>query len=298
MMGTVVSIELSGADPAPVMEELWREAERLEGIFSSYITGSELNRINRDAGKAPVKISPEMEDVLKEAGTISKLTGGAFDISVGPLMQLWGFFPVREGRVPSREEIEATRRRVNWKLVALDPDAGTVKFAREGVEVDLAALAKGYVVDRLAAKARRRGIASALINAGGDLYCLGRRPDGRDWQVGVEHPRRPGEILRVLPLSDRAVATSGDYRNYFIKSRKRYSHIIDPRTGSSSRTGVVEVTVIAPRCVTADALATSIFVLGDKEGLDLLNRLLGVEGLIVTLKGEEVEMYFSKGFPN
>lgn len=297
MMGTVVSIELAGDNTGAVMEELWREAERLESIFSRYLPGSELSRINREAFEAPAAISPEMEDVLTEAGRISGLTEGAFDITVGPLMKLWGFFPDREGRVPARAEVEAVRRRADWKLVDLDPEARTVRFSRRGVEVDLAALAKGYVVDRLAELARRGGITHALIDAGGDLYCLGKSPAGRDWEIGVEHPRRPGEILRTLSLSDRAVATSGDYRNYFIRSRKRYSHIVDPRTGYPARTGVVEVTVIAPRCVTADALATAIFVSGAPAGLELLNRLDGVEGMIVTEKEGRVEARFSDGFP-
>ncbi len=299
-MGTLVSIEITAPDPAvaaEIMDEIWSEAERLEEIFSSYRSGSEVARINRDAPRGPVRISSEMAEVLSRAGEIGRMTDGAFDITVGPLMRLWGFFPERTGAVPSEAEVGAALSRLGWRNVELDRDLRTVRFLKPGLEIDLAALAKGYIVDRLSLIASKQGVESGLINAGGDIYCLGRRPGGGSWRIGVENPREEGGVLAVLKLRDQAVATSGDYRNYFIRSRKRYSHIIDPRTGYPPQSRVVEVSVVAPDCLTADGLATAVFVLGVDKGLALLDGLAGVEGIMVTEEAGKIEMHFSAGLP-
>ncbi len=299
-MGTLVSVEITAPGPsvaAEIMDEIWSEAERLEEIFSSYRPGSEVAGINREASGGPVRVSSEMAEVLSRAGEIGRMTDGAFDVTVGPLMRLWGFFPERTGAVPSESEVETALSRLGWRNVELDRDRRTVRFLKPGLEIDLAALAKGYIVDRLVLIASRRGVESGLINAGGDIYCLGRRPGGGSWRIGVENPREEGGVLAVLKLRDQAVATSGDYRNYFIRSRKRYPHIIDPRTGYPPASRVVEASVVAPDCLTADGLATAVFVLGVEKGLALLNELAGVEGVIVTEEAGKIEMRFSAGLP-
>ncbi len=300
MMGTILSLELEvpdGERAAEVFGKCWGEAERLERIFSRYDPDSELSRVNREAGSAPVAVSGEMLEVLSRALEISRLTGGAFDVSVGPLLEAWGFFPRREGRTPSREEIESALSRTGWEKIELDRESRTIRFRVPGLEIDLGGLAKGYVVDRLAALLAGEGIPGALVNAGGDIYALGRHPEGRGWRIGVEHPRREGEVLAVLELRDRAVATSGDYRNYFIQGRRRYSHIIDPRTGEPAATGVVESTVLAPDCLTADGLATALFVLGPERGLEVLKAVEGGEGLIIVEDDDRIVIRRTDGFP-
>ena len=296
LMGTMVSVEIVGnssEDVARITEKVWSEAARLDSVFSLYLPDSEISRINREAGRYPVPVSDEMMEVLSCAEDISRITDGAFDISVGPLMEIWGFFPERKGRVPSEEEVANSMARVGWRAIELDRSAGTIHFAKVGMEIDLGALAKGYVVDRLAELLRKEGIDNAMVNAGGDIYCLGDNPGGRNWRIGIEHPRDEGEILTVLELKNRAVATSGDYRNYFIKSRLRYSHIIDPRTGRPARSKVVEVSVMAPDCMTADGLATSMFVMGAAKGINLLKEIEGMDGVIVTKEEEAIELHFS-----
>lgn len=298
LVGTVVSVEISGLPPSAIptiMDEVWAEANRLEKLFSKYLPGSEVSRINRDAFKNPVRVSGEMISVLKRAREVSELTGGAFDITVGPLLKVWGFFPERKGRVPAKAEVEEALRKVDWRSVIINRTEGSVRLLRPKMEIDLAGLAKGYIVDRITAFLMKKGIKSALINAGGDIYCLGRRPGGGGWRVGVEHPRREGEVLMVLELRDRAVASSGDYRNYFIRRRKRYSHIIDPRTGRPARSGVVETTILASDCLTADALATAVFVLGAEKGMELLNNMPDLEGIIITEEEGEVKLHYSSG---
>lgn len=296
LMGTLVSVEIAADSPQVVdgiMPKIWAEAERLEVIFSRYLPDSEISRINREAARHPVTVSDEMMTVLSRAEEISRLTDGAFDITIGPIMEIWGFFPERKGRVPSDEEIEEALSRLGWRAVELDRDRRTVRFSDPGVEIDLGGLAKGYIVDRLVSLLVEEGIESALVNAGGDIYCLGSSPGGRYWRIGMEHPRNDKEMVTVLNLKDRAVATSGDYRNYFIRRRLRYSHIIDPRTGRPSRSGVVETSVLAPDCLTADALATALFITGAEAGIELLNTIEGVDGIIVTEEEDEVTMHSS-----
>lgn len=299
-MGTILSLELAAADrerAQRIIEECWSEAERLERIFSRYRPDSELSRLNREAGNRPVPVSGEMLEVIGRALEISRLTGGAFDVTVGPLMEIWGFFPKREGRAPSREEIRSVLGRVGWEKIEIDLEARTVRFLVPGLEIDLGGLAKGYVVDRLAAILAGEGFRGALVNAGGDIYGLGAHPAGRGWRIGVEHPRREGEVLTVLELEDRAVATSGDYRNYFILRQHRYSHIIDPRTGEPAATGVVESTVLAPDCLTADGLATALFVLGPESGLEILETGGDWEGLVIVEVGDRIDIRRTPGFP-
>ncbi|MDP8235493.1 MAG: FAD:protein FMN transferase [Candidatus Erginobacter occultus] len=299
-MGTVLSLELGAVDQdeaSRIFGECWAEADRLEKIFSRYDPESELSRINRTAAGGPVEISEEMLEVLSRAIGLSRLTGGAFDVTVGPLLAAWGMFPRREGRVPDRREIAAVLSRTGWEKIDLNRKNRTVRFLSPGLEIDLGGLAKGYAVDRLAALLAAQGVKSALVNAGGDIYCLGEHPEKRGWRIGVEHPREEGEVLAVLELEDRAVATSGDYRNYFIRLDRRYSHIIDPRTGEPAQTGVMEVTVLAPDCLTADGLATALFVLGPERGLELLDTGRDWEGLVIAGENGELVIHRSAGFP-
>ena len=298
LMGTVVSVEIGAANRAQVSEILdpvWKQAVSLEKIFSRYQSESEVSRINRQSSFSPVEISEPMKKVLAESERISRLTGGAFDITVAPLMELWGFFPKREGKLPPPEELEEVSALVGWEGVGFDPKAGTVSLAEEGMAIDLGGVAKGYIVDRMVESLRKKGVKSALVNAGGDIYGLGERPGGGPWRIGVEHPRREGELISVIELKDRAVATSGDYRNYFIRGKKRYSHIIDPRTGKPARNGVIEVSIIAPDCLTADGLATAVSILEVEKGLEIINRLEGVEGIIVVQNEKEPRIFYSRG---
>ncbi len=299
-MGTILTLELEAADAEEaslIVGRCWDEADRLEKIFSRYDPESELSRINREAAAGPVPVSEEMLEVLSRSIEISRLTGGAFDVTVGPLLEVWGMFPRREGKVPGPEEIAAALSRVGWEKIVLEPEGRTVRFLTPGLEIDLGALAKGYVVDRLASLLTGNGVENALVNAGGDIYCLGEHPGGRGWRIGVEHPRREGEVLAVLELRGRAVATSGDYRNYFIQQSRRYSHIIDPRTGEPARTGVMESTVLAADCLTADGLATALFVLGPERGLEVIKSDPDWEGLVIVEEGEEIVIHRSPGFP-
>ena len=239
-----------------------------------------------------VEVSPESYAVIKESVRWSVKTDGAFDITVGPLLKLWGF-TMKEGRIPDEEEIAEILPSVGYGKIALGEEGITIGLKAEGMAVDLGGVAKGYIVDRAVEVLKREGIASARVDAGGDLYLLGSPPMKRFWRIGIQHPRRE-DILAILKVKDGAVVTSGDYRNFFTIGGKRYCHIIDPRSGYPPE-GVLSVTVLAERTADADALATAIFVLGAERGIELAEGLQGFEALIVSEEKGKMEVAMTSG---
>lgn len=293
LMGTKVTITVRDVPEGKAYKAInhaFQEMERIESLFSTYKEDSEISRINREAGEKVIPANPEVIMLIGKSLHFSSLSGGAFDITVRPLMQLWGFTR-KEGRIPSREELERTLPLVNYKNILLDGKENRIGFSREGVEIDLGGIAKGYAVDKAVEVLRKEGINSALVNAGGDLFALGSFKK-RPWRVGIRDPRQREEIMGILEVEDRGVATSGNYERYFIHKGKRYSHLINPWSGLPVE-GIEGVTIIAPNTTTADALATAVFVLGPQKGIKLIDELKGVEGLIVDSRGET---FSSRGF--
>lgn len=272
LMGTVVDITVHNRDAAAAgkaVEEAFAEAKRLEGMLSIYRPDSEVTRVNRSAGKEAVRVSEETFYIIEKAVEFSVISGGAFDITVLPLVELWDF--PDGGRVPSDEEISEALELAGYRGILLDREDSSVKLTREGMKIDLGAVAKGFVVDRMADILRGAGMSGALVNAGGDIYALGTSYSGGGWRVGLRHPREKQKIVDVFTLEGRAAATSGDYERYFTLDGERYSHIIDPVSGRPAR-GVMSATVLAETCMEADALATMLFVLGPEEAESIIQR--------------------------
>jgi len=272
LMGTFVEVVSPERDAANIAFE---EIKRVEGMLSKYRSESEVSRLNR-AGK--LNVSPEVVYIMKKAREFWQASGGAFDVSIGPLLDIWGFTD-KQFRLPKNAEIEAAMRLVGFDKITIDEAAATVWFRASGMRIDLGAIAKGYAVDCAVRRLREKGVKSCVINAGGDIYCLGDR-FGKSWTVAVRDPYSKGNVEH-LKLKDNAVATSGDYEQFFLVGDKRYSHIFDPRTGYPADTGIASVTVIAPDCLTADALATAIIVLGQKDADKLVQKFPGVELRII-----------------
>lgn len=263
-MGTDVEIFL-WAPQAPRASELFEiafaEIEYADVTLSTYRANSEVARINDIAAREPVTVDPEVFELLEEAVRYSQRTGGAFDITVGPLVSAWGFAG-GEGRMPSSLELEHARARSGSGLVVLDPRRRTVRFRRDGVELDFGAIGKGWALDRAAAALRLHGVRSALLGAGGSSYYAIGSPPGRDgWPIRVTDPTDTGRVLATVLLQDRSLATSGASQQFFELAGTRYSHIIDPRTGSPVE-GMLQVTVTGDRATESDALSTALFVLG------------------------------------
>ena len=247
----------------------------LEAIASDYRLDSELNRLCARAGGPPVTVSDDLLHILTLSQTLSARTGGVFDVTVGPYVRLWREARKTE-RLPSAEALEEARERVGWEKVRIDEEAGTVQLLAEGMQLDLGGIAKGYGLDEALEALREHGIRSALLTAGGDIV-LGDAPPGTEgWRIEVANARRK---KRMVTLANAAISSSGDVEQYVEIGGKRYSHIVDPRTGLGLTTRVA-ATVIAADGATSDSLATAACVLGRKKGMRLIRSVPGAKGYI------------------
>ena len=283
IMGTTIKVELWADDArsgeaaaAAVMEEM----HRIDRAMSPHKSTSELCRINREAARQAVPLTPEMYRLVARAIEFSRLSDGAFDISYAAVGQLYDY---RQRVRPSAKVLERARALVGWQQLQLDAGARTLRFARDGMRIDLGGFAKGHAVDNAAALLARRGIRQAWISAGGDSRVLGDRR-GRPWSVAIRDPRRPGEVVAVLPLEDVSISTSGDYERYFDEGGERVHHLIDPATGRSPST-VRSVTILAADGLTSEALSKAVFVLGAERGLALIESLSSVDAVVIDAKG-------------
>ncbi|MFB3064411.1 MAG: FAD:protein FMN transferase [Gammaproteobacteria bacterium] len=291
IMGTVIRTELWSDDPLTAAEAIRlvnEEMHRIDRSMSTYKPDSEISRINRDAAKNPVTISAELLELIARGIEMSRLTHGAFDITYASVGQLYDF---RAGVRPDEKQIAATLPAINYRFVELDLVERTVFFARQGVRIDLGGIAKGYAVERGAGILRAQGIAHGLVSAGGDSRVLGDRR-GAPWIVGVRDPRNSDRVVARLPLIDEAISTSGDYERFFEEDGVRYHHIISPATGHSA-SEVSSVTIIGPDATMTDGLATSVFVMGVDNGLQLIDSLDDFEAVIVDQHGR---LHRSGGF--
>ena len=278
-MACVYAIEAYGPDAETLsraVEDALDEVDRIDRLMSHYKVESPLSRVNREAARHSVTVEPELFDFITDAMRYSRNSGGAFDITVGPLMKAWGFFR-GDGRMPSAEELASARRHVGAEHVILNETAKSVGFDDSGVELDLGGIAKGYAVDRAVGLLRERRISAALISAGGStIYALGS-PPGRDgWDVMIQDPVAPQKVARTLRLKDRALSVAGSSEKSFESGGVRYSHIMDPRTGRPVQ-GILSVAVLASSGTAGDALDDALFVLGPVHSRKYLKKLPGAE---------------------
>lgn len=302
LLHTFVEIKVCGNNAEKVINEAFLEMERVNSLLNNYDNESEVSKINKFSGEKSVDISPETLDALQTAVKFSDITGGAFDFTIGPLLKLWGFAKEEaglEGDNPKLVEIEKAKELVNYKALRLEKvnnGIGTIRSAKllkKGMYIDVGAFSKGYVADRAMEIINNNGIKNALISAGGTVVACGKKPDKSSWKIGIRHPRKEDSFLSFVELKDCAVSTSGDYEKYFKKKNKRLTHIIDPRTGMPVDRHQ-SVTVIAKTGVESDALSTALFVMGTKDGIELVNSLPGVEALIIDHAGK---VFMSKDWP-
>ncbi|WP_109851935.1 FAD:protein FMN transferase [Aquimarina sp. AU58] len=259
------------------------EIQRIEKLISSWDKNSQTSLINDNAGINPVKVDAELFDLIFRAIQISKLTDGAFDISYASMDRIWKFDNSMK-EMPSEEEIKASVARVGYKYIVLDKKKSTVFLTQKGMKIGFGAIGKGYAADKAKNLLISKGVKAGIINASGDMNTWGKQPDGSEWKVAITNPLNKNNAFALLPVVEKAVVTSGNYEKYVILNGKRYSHIIDPRTGYPS-TGVVSATVFAPKAELADALATSVFVMGIETGLNRINQLKGIECIIIDDQG-------------
>jgi thiamine biosynthesis lipoprotein len=264
-MGTVFTVEMYGSDPAQlarVGDLALDEASRVDRLLSNYRPDSELSRVNRDAATGPVKISQELFDLLSTCLTVSRESQGTFDITVGPLMKVWGFFK-DSGHLPNAQAVQARLRKVGYQNIELDRATKSVHFKRAGIELDPGGVGKGYAVDRMVEVLRNEGIHSALISGGGSsIFGLGTPPtDSRGWPIQIADPRNDKKIAAEIYLKDKSLSTSGSYEKFFWADGKVYSHIMDPRNGYPAQ-GMLAVSVLSPRTLDSEVWAKPYFILG------------------------------------
>lgn len=287
IMGTIFDITAIGDDEKALEDaasKAFDEIKRIDALMSRYKEDSEVSLVNKNAGIAPVKVGHELIEVLKEAVKISDLSEGAFDVTIGPLSNLWGFDEERKV-VPSPEEIERLRKLVDYRKLRIDEAASTVYLEEKGMMIDVGGIAKGYSLGRAMKIFEDFGIKNVFINAGGNLNLRGGKK-GKPWRIGIQDPRDESKLLGKIDITDISIATSGDYQRFFIKDGIRYHHILDPRTGYPAK-GLISATVIGRSKTSMDGFSSAVFILGAEKGAALMKKI-GAEGIIVTYDGKVI----------
>jgi thiamine biosynthesis lipoprotein len=306
VMGTLVRV-------VAVTEHQWQgkrcieagfeQLKRIDAMMSDYKNDSELSRVNREAFTNPVKVSPELFEILQKSVRFSRLSNGAFDVTVGPLVDLW-HKAGEANTVPDENTLATAKARVGFEKLILDANERTVRFAVKGMRLDLGGIAKGYAVDKAVEVMRREGAIGGMVCASGDIRCFGKPADKDTWRVGLQNPvaANPSDsngaigaeqVLMVLKVNDMAVSTSGDYRRFVTIGGKKYSHIIDTNTATGANK-LSSDTILAANAVDTDALSTAVNVMGAEKGLALVESLDGVEAILITV-GPEYKVVKSGG---
>lgn len=281
IMDTVVEIRASGPDAEAAVDAAFAEMSRVEKVFSRHLKDSAITRINQGSGQW-VPVTDEVMALLEKALHYSELSSGAFDITVGRLIDLWGFGTDKQ-KIPPETELAQALATVGYRSVEIDKSAKMVRIP-SGTIIDLGGIAKGYAVDQARKVLEAKGVKSGMIYAGGDITTIGAKPDGSSWRVGVQHPRESTALIGIVEMENKTIVTSGDYERYFMDNGIRYHHIIDPHTGYPAR-DVISVTIYGSEAADADALSTTIFVLGLERGKALIENLPGYEAVIVDQEG-------------
>jgi len=289
-MGTEMAHKAFGRHAIEALKAVQNESQRLERLLSRFQQESDISRINRSAGIKCENVSPETYEILLHAIECSVISQGLFDVTVGPLVDLWDYKHALEP--PANNKIEMALPLVNYKDLELNTVQKTTGLKKSGQSVDLGGIGKGFASDRFMEIFKEYGVTSAFSNIGGNVSTLGNKPDGSPWLVGIRHPRLNG-LLGAVEVTEKAVVTSGDYERYFIdKEGRRFHHILNPITGYPAESGLVSVTVVANSAMTADALSTAIFVAGLERGTALIKKYSGAEAVLVD---EKLRVYVTQG---
>ena len=260
------------------------EITRIENLISDWKPTSQVSEVNQNAGIKPIKVDREVFELAQRAIKLSEITNGAFDVSFAALDRVWKFDGSLK-EMPSAEAIKKSVEKVGYKNIILDSAASTIFLKLKGMKIGFGALGEGYATDKCRSMMIAKGVKAGIINGSGDMSTWGKQPNGKDWKIGITNPFMPEKILAAVPLKEGAVTTSGSYEKFVVFNGKRYSHIINPATGYPA-TGLCSVTVFGPNAETANGLSTSMMVLGQKEGLLLLQKFPDYSCVMITDKGK------------
>lgn len=300
VMGTAVTLSAYGKNSKEAVEESFQKLDEIDKMASTTISESDVYKINNFSGKSYVKVHPEILRMVETAIEYSKLSEGAFDITLGPIINLWGIGTDNE-RLPSDEEIKAKLKLVGYDQISINENDNSIMLKKEGMAIDLGGIAKGFAADEVLKIYKKYNIENGLINLGSSsIYGLGKNKDNNQWSVGIKHPRSEDskEYMGIIKLSNESLSTSGDYERCFIKDNKRYHHIINPKTGYPVDNGVMSDTIVVgenaqDNGMLADILTTTVFALGPEKGLKLVDSLPNVSCEITT---SDYKVYTSTEF--
>ena len=291
VMDTVCTIRLDQGGSEAALDAAFVRLRQLDDELAAQRPTSQIAEVNAAAGLHPVVVGDDAMNMIRRDLSYAEMSDGAFDPTVGPLVQLWGI-GTDHARLPSQAEIDAARALVNWKDVVLDEGARTIFLKRKGMALDLGSGTKGYASDELLKVLAPRGVKSAIIDLGGNIYAMGARPDGQSWRIGLQNPDESrGAYIGVASLVDETMVTSGVYERFFIKDGKRYHHIFDTKTGYPVDNGLTSVTIVTAKSFDADGCTTMLFALGREKGMELGRKL----GLGVIMIDEARKVYMTPG---
>jgi len=291
-MGTVMAHKAFGAQAEACMGAVQREVSRIEVLLSRFLPDSDISRIHESAGMQPERVSSETFEVVSKAIELSQHCPGCFDVTIEPVVYLWAQAKLSR-TAPDESSLEDALALVDYRDVMLNRWEMTILLKNIGQSIDLGGIGKGYAGDQILKIYRSHGITSAYSNLGGNVVTLGTNPDGAPWSIGIQHPRRENQLIGAVSVVDQSVVTAGDDQRYFTDHQgKRYHHILDPRTGHPAESGLISVTVVAEKSMTADALSTTLFVAGMEKGLNFLKGYPGCEAILV---GSDLQVYVTQG---
>lgn len=281
LMGTVVQMRVYGSNAQEVIDNSFDRLREIENEMSTTIASSEISKINSHPGEN-VKVNDDTYMVIKKAVEYANLTNGRFDPTVGPLVKLWGI-GTEDARVPAEDEIKEALKLINYQWIDLDDGQMTVMLKKQGMSLDLGAIAKGYAADEVKKIVKDSRVESAYVNLGGNVLVIGEKPDGTPWKIGIQDPRyNRGNVMASIDVRDKTLVTSGNYERYFEKDGVIYHHILDPDTGYPTDSGLLSCTIVTTDSFDADALSTSVFILGPAKGLELIEEIDDVEVILIT----------------
>lgn len=291
-LGTSCSATLYDGNTGELFNGIFSCVSEVEQRMSVNRADSEVSSINALAGKAPFVVSEETYGVIEKGKRYGELTSGRFDIAIGPLVKLWGI-GTDAAKVPEPDAVRECLNHIDFHKIILDPETHSVFLAEAGMALDLGGIAKGWAAEKSARYLQEQGVQHAILDFGGNIYAYGTKPDGSSWRIGIQNPSEPrGKYIGIIEVKDKAVVTSGKYERFFMEGGKRYHHILDIQSGFPVENGVASVTIVASDSTDADALSTSVFTLGVKEGLAFAESRPEIEAIIID---EENKIYLTHG---
>lgn len=292
LLGTTCTITVYDRLPPSVMDGAFARIRQIESRLTVSAEGSQIMAVNRASGLRPVQVSADVMEVLQAGLEFSRLGDGAFDITIGPLVKLWGIGTSAAG-IPPQDAVHEALGRVGYRSLRLDPGSGEAFLSAPGMRIDLGAIAKGYAADEAARLLREGGVKCALINLGGNILTMGKKPDGKPWHIGIQNPEDPrGTYLGILTTGETSVVTSGVYERFFEQDGRRYHHILDTATGSPVSNGLTSVSIVTAASMRADGFSTLLFALGLRRGIEMAERTPGLDVIFVD---EDRNAYVSGG---